>query len=78
MSDQHICYLTCLSLYPLFVSRAEKGTEETVPAPAATSKDPMVQQPVYYLEEEEEEIYIAEPMQEITDGILVLGLYMRI
>ncbi|KAG7230719.1 hypothetical protein INR49_019532 [Caranx melampygus] len=53
---------------PGYDEQVEQGTEETVPAPAATSKDPMIQQPVYYLEEEEEEIYISEPMQEITDA----------
>lgn len=63
-------------VYPLFVSRVEHGTEETVPTPAATSMDPVVQQPLYYLEEEEEEIYISEPMQEIADGILVLRVYI--
>ncbi|XP_022616679.1 obscurin-like [Seriola dumerili] len=46
--------------------QAECSTEET--APAATSMDQVVQQPLYYLEEEEEEIYISEPMQEITDA----------
>ncbi|XP_056234585.1 obscurin [Seriola aureovittata] len=46
--------------------QAECSTEET--APAATSMDHVVQQPLYYLEEEEEEIYISEPMQEITDA----------
>lgn len=33
--------------------------------------DQVAQQPVCYLEDEEEEIYISESMQEITDGILV-------
>eukprot|EP00064_Thunnus_orientalis_P001398 superscaffoldBa00000095_g1401 len=47
-------------------SITECSTEETVPA--STSMDRAVQQPLYYLEEEEEEIYIAEPMQDITDA----------
>ncbi|XP_071342807.1 obscurin [Trachinotus anak] len=50
---------------PGYSEQAECSTEETVPA--ATSMD-RVQQPLYYLEEEEEEIYISEPMQEITDA----------
>ncbi|XP_067369922.1 obscurin [Channa argus] len=36
--------------------------------PASSSTDHTVQRPLYYLEEEEEEIYISEPMQEITDA----------
>jgi len=35
--------------------------------------DPALQQPPCY-QEEEEEIYISEPMQEITDGTLVFWL----
>ncbi|XP_059196374.1 obscurin [Centropristis striata] len=45
--------------------QAECSTEET--APASTSMDQVVQQPPCYLEEEEE-IYISEQMQEITDA----------
>lgn len=56
------------TFYPLFFSRAECRTEETVPA--TTPVDQVVQQPLCYLEEVEEEIYISEPMQDITDGIL--------
>ncbi|CAK6958063.1 LOW QUALITY PROTEIN: obscurin [Scomber scombrus] len=50
-------------LPPGYNEQTECSTEETVPA--STS---MKQQPLYYIEEEEEEIYIAEPMQEITDA----------
>ncbi|XP_029355302.1 obscurin isoform X2 [Echeneis naucrates] len=50
---------------PGYPEQAESGTEETVPA--APSTDQAVQQPLYYLEEEEE-IYISEPMQEIADA----------
>ncbi|XP_037625810.1 obscurin isoform X8 [Sebastes umbrosus] len=45
--------------------QAERSTEEAVAAP--TSVDQVVQQPPCYLEEEEE-IYISEQMQEITDA----------
>lgn len=51
---------------PGYSEQTECSTEETVPA--STSMDRAVQQPLYYLEEEEEEIYIAEPMQDITDA----------
>lgn len=57
------------SFYLIFVSRAECITEEVVPA--STSMSQAVQQPLCYLEDEEEEIYISESMQEITDGIPV-------
>lgn len=60
--------ITTFSFYLIFVSRTECSAEETVPA--STSMDQVVQQPLCYIQEEEEEIYIAEPMQEITDGIL--------
>ncbi|AWP10924.1 putative obscurin-like [Scophthalmus maximus] len=46
--------------------QAECRTEETVPA--TTPVDQVVQQPLCYLEEVEEEIYISEPMQDITDA----------
>lgn len=52
-----------------FVSRAECGAEEA--APVSSSMDQTVKQPPCYIEEEEEEIFISEPMQDITDGILV-------
>ncbi|XP_039666654.1 obscurin isoform X8 [Perca fluviatilis] len=45
--------------------QTEYSTEEAVPA--STSMDQAIQQPVCYLEEEEE-IYISEQMQEITDA----------
>lgn len=45
------------------------GSEQSVPAP--TSADQLLQEPPCYLEEEEEEIYISEAMQEITDGNFV-------
>lgn len=51
-----------------FVSRAECSHDEAVSA--STSVDHVVQQPMCYLEEEEE-IYISEQMQEIADGIVV-------
>ncbi|KAM8745978.1 obscurin isoform 6-T7 [Acanthopagrus schlegelii] len=44
----------------------ECATEQAVPA--STSMDQMLQQPVCYPEDEEEEIYISESMQEITDA----------
>lgn len=34
----------------------------------------VLQQPLCYLEDEEEEIYISESMQEITDGILLSNI----
>ncbi|KAI3368742.1 hypothetical protein L3Q82_025731 [Scortum barcoo] len=46
--------------------QAECSAEATVSAP--TSMDQVLPQPVCYLEEEEEEIYISESMQEITDA----------
>ncbi|XP_044055731.1 obscurin isoform X3 [Siniperca chuatsi] len=46
--------------------QAECSTEEAIPA--STSMDQVVQQPACYLEDEEEEIYISESMQEITDA----------
>lgn len=52
-----------------FVSRAECGAEEV--APVSSYVDQTAQQPPCYLEDEEEEIFLSEPMQEITDGILV-------
>ena len=61
-----VAFNNYLFLYLIFAPRAE-CTEEAVPAP--TSMDQMVQQPPCYLEEEEE-IYISEQMQEITDGII--------
>lgn len=51
----------------MFVSSAEGGAEVSLYAP--TSADPAAQQPMCYLEEEEE-IYISEQIQEIADGIL--------
>lgn len=57
------CVLTLM-----FVSSAEGGAEVTLYAP--TSADPAAQQPMCYLEEEEE-IYISEQIQEIADGIFV-------
>ncbi|XP_031719721.1 obscurin [Anarrhichthys ocellatus] len=45
--------------------QAECSTEEAVPA--STSMDQVVQQPLCYLEEEEE-LFISEQMQEITDA----------
>lgn len=45
------------------------GFKQSVPAP--TSADQPLQEPPCYLEEEEEEIYISEAMQEITDGNFV-------
>lgn len=56
----------------MFVSRAEGSTEVAVYAPA--SADPAVQQPVRYLEEEEE-IYISEQIQEIADGTHVFCVW---
>ncbi|KAM9358122.1 obscurin isoform 2-T2 [Symphorus nematophorus] len=44
----------------------ERGTEEALPA--STSMGQVPQQPVCYLEDEEEEIYISESMREITDA----------
>ncbi|XP_047198786.1 obscurin-like isoform X2 [Hippoglossus stenolepis] len=46
--------------------QAECSTEETLPV--TTPMDESAQQPLCYLEEVEEEIYISEPMQEITDA----------
>ncbi|XP_069378095.1 obscurin isoform X3 [Paralichthys olivaceus] len=51
---------------PGYPEQAECSTEETVPV--TTPMDESVQQPLCYLEEVEEEIYISEPMQEITDA----------
>ncbi|XP_070765008.1 obscurin [Enoplosus armatus] len=48
----------------LFPPGHPEHAEEAVPA----SMDQVVQQPVCYLEDEEEEIYISESMQEITDA----------
>lgn len=52
------------------VLRAESGTEVAVPESASTAEVP--QQPLYYPEDEEEEIYISESLQEITDGTFSL------
>lgn len=58
------------SLHPILVSSdVPSGSEQSVPAP--TSADQPLQEPPRYLEEEEEEIYISEAMQEITDGNFV-------
>nr|XP_046247907.1 obscurin [Scatophagus argus] len=46
--------------------QAACGTEEGVPD--STSVGQVLQQPLYYQEDEEEEIYILESMQEITDA----------
>lgn len=55
------------SVVKMFVSHGSNNhTEEAVPTPA--SMDSAAQQPLYYLEEVEEELYISEPMQEITDA----------
>ncbi|XP_050933200.1 LOW QUALITY PROTEIN: obscurin [Lates calcarifer] len=51
---------------PGYPEQAQCNTEETVLA--ATSMDNVAQQPLRYLEEEEEEIYTSEAMQEITDA----------
>lgn len=57
-------------LYPILVSsNVASGSEQSVPA--LTSADQPLQEPPCYLEEEEEEIYISEAMQEITDGNFV-------
>ncbi|XP_026160421.1 obscurin isoform X2 [Mastacembelus armatus] len=50
---------------PEHPEQAECGAEEAVPA--SSSVEQRAQQPLCYLEEEEE-IYISEPMQEITDA----------
>lgn len=52
---------------PVPVSSDERSAEVDSHASASYH---VVQQPLC-LQEEEEEIYISEPMQEITDGILV-------
>ncbi|KAK2835495.1 hypothetical protein Q5P01_015979 [Channa striata] len=52
---------------PEQTEQAECANKEDV-VPASPSMDPTVQQPLCYLEEEEEEIYISEVMQEITDA----------
>ena len=46
------------------------------PVPTSTSIDQRPEQPQYYLEEIEEEIYVSETMQEITDGKVVLYFQM--
>lgn len=51
-------------LYLIFTTGCRAG--EAVPASA--SLDHTAQQRPCYLEEEEEEIYVSETMQEITDG----------
>lgn len=51
---------------PEHPEQAECGAEEDVPA--STPIGPVLQQPPCYLEDEEEEIYISESMQEITDA----------
>uniref|UniRef100_UPI0009B37A6A obscurin n=1 Tax=Monopterus albus TaxID=43700 RepID=UPI0009B37A6A len=51
---------------PEHPEQAECSAEEAVPA--STFMDLTVQQPRLYAEEEEEELYISEPMQEITDA----------
>lgn len=38
---------------------------------ASLSTDQTAKQPSCYIEEEEEEFFIPEPMEEITDGILL-------
>lgn len=67
----HVLLSMCNSLVFCLFSLAivECSTEMDIRAPS--SEDQSRQQPVCYLEEEEE-IYITEPMQEITDGIFVL------
>lgn len=62
--------LVTFSFHLIFVSRAECGTEEAVPASTSISQTPC------YLEDEEEEIYISESLQEITDGILVSRVWL--
>lgn len=59
-----------LFLYLAFVSRAECDAEQAVLA--STPMAQVLQQPLCYPEDEEEEIYISESMQEITDGIFVI------
>lgn len=58
-----------INVYLAFVSRTVCDAEQAVLA--STCMAQVQQQPLCYPEDEEEEIYISESMQEITDGILV-------
>ncbi|XP_026201005.1 obscurin isoform X2 [Anabas testudineus] len=51
---------------PGHTQQAECGAEEV--APVSSYVDQTAQQPPCYLEDEEEEIFLSEPMQEITDA----------
>lgn len=66
-TDQYYLILT-FYFHLIIIFRTECAPEQAVPA--STSTDQMLQQPVCYPEDEEEEIYISELMQEITDGTL--------
>lgn len=54
-----------------YISRTRCGADSAAPASAAQ----LPQQPPCFLEDEEEEIYISESMQEITDGDITQTLY---
>lgn len=56
-----------------YISRTTCGADQAAPASAAQ----LPQQPPCFLEDEEEEIYLSESMQEITDGDITHSLYQR-
>lgn len=56
-----------------YVPRPECGADQAVPA--STTGGQVLQQPPCFLEDEEEELYISESMQEITDGDITQALY---
>lgn len=55
-----------INFFLFYVFRTECGADQAVPA--STTEGQVLQQPLCFLEDEEEEIYISESMQEITDG----------
>lgn len=64
---------TVLTFSPFYFFGTECSADRAVPASTAAGQ--VLQQPPCFLEDEEEEIYISESLQEITDGDINQTLY---
>lgn len=62
-----------INFFLFYVFRTECSVDQAVPA--STAEGQVLQQPPCFLEDEEEELYISESMQEITDGDITQALY---
>lgn len=63
--------MTNTDLLLFYIFRTKCSADQAVPA----STGQVFQQPPCFLEDEEEELYISESMQEITDGDVAQTLY---